>query len=64
MEYLMKNTCINEVKLLNITENEQLGKLHTIVTEAINEQQLIIEKLKNTPKELQLSFFMHNLLHP
>jgi len=48
----MRTKSSNEIAMLNKTENEQLNKLHSIVTEALNEQQLILEKLKNPPQEL------------
>ena len=48
----MSTKSANEIIKLNKTENEQINKLHSIVTEAVNEQQLIIEQLKNPPHEL------------
>jgi len=48
----MSTRSVNEFTLLNKSENEQINKLHSIVTDAINEQQLILEQLKNPPQDL------------
>jgi len=41
----------NELEKLFSTENEQLKKLHQIVTETLKEEQLIIANLLNPPQE-------------
>ena len=48
----MDKNSIKKFSHLDKTENEQINKLHEIVTAAINEQQLVLSTLKNPPQEL------------